>query len=224
MNNQLQEDLYEYMKGFLTEERLSKIDRFAEESSDFVLPIMENIYQFRNAAAIIRSVEACGFHKIIALEDENVFNPNAKVARGADNWMQIEKMERSINSLQQIKDRGYKIVAVSPEKEAVSLPNFDISQPVALIFGTEKEGVSPEMLEFADETLIIPMYGFTESFNVSVAAGICMYTLKQKLIDSGIEYKLSPEKKLAMKTQWAINSARSGEEIAQHFLTQHSKS
>lgn len=91
MNDQRYQDVYEYMKGFLTEERLLKIDKYAEESSDFVLPVLENIYQFRNAAAIIRSVEACGFHKIVALEEENVFNPNTRVARGADTWMQVEK-------------------------------------------------------------------------------------------------------------------------------------
>ena len=116
MNDPRYQDVYEYMKGFLTEERLSKIEKYAEESSDFVLPVLENIYQFRNAAAIIRSVEACGFHKIAALEEENVFNPNTRVARGADTWMQVEKMPKTISSLQQIRDKGYKILAVSPEK------------------------------------------------------------------------------------------------------------
>ncbi|OPB87037.1 TrmH family RNA methyltransferase [Elizabethkingia ursingii] len=221
MNDPRYQDVYEYMKGFLTEERLSKIEKYAEESSDFVLPVLENIYQFRNAAAIIRSVEACGFHKIAALEEENVFNPNIRVARGADTWMQVEKMPKTMSSLQQIRDKGYKILAVSPEKNAVSLPEYELKEPVALIFGTEMEGVSQEVLDFADETLIIPMYGFTQSFNVSVAAAICMYELKQKLLKSDIDYKLSDEKKLAMKIRWAVNSARSGDEILNHYLKKH---
>ncbi|MCT3974426.1 RNA methyltransferase [Elizabethkingia anophelis] len=221
MNDQRYQDVYEYMKGFLTEERLFKIDKYAEESSDFVLPVLENIYQFRNAAAIIRSVEACGFHKIVALEEENVFNPNTRVARGADTWMQVEKMPKTMVSLQQIRDKGYKILAVSPEKNAVSLPEYELKEPVALIFGTEMEGVSQEVLDFADETLIIPMYGFTQSFNVSVAAAICMYELKQKLLKSDIDYKLSDEKKLAMKIRWAVNSTRSGDEVLNHYLKKH---
>jgi len=221
MNDPRYQDVYEYMKGFLTEERLSKIEKYAEESSDFVLPVLENIYQFRNAAAIIRSVEACGFHKIAALEEENVFNPNIRVARGADTWMQVEKMPKTMSSLQQIRDKGYKILAVSPEKNAVSLPEYELKEPVALIFGTEMEGVSQEVLDFADETLIIPMYGFTQSFNVSVAAAICMYELKQKLLKSDIDYKLSDEKKLAMKIRWAVNSARSGDEILNYYLKKH---
>lgn len=83
------------------------------------------------------------------------------------------------------------------------------------------EGVSQEVLDFADETLIIPMYGFTQSFNVSVAAAICMYELKQKLLKSDIDYKLSDEKKLAMKIRWAVNSTRSGDEVLNHYLKKH---
>jgi len=209
---------FEYLKQFLTEERLRKIEHFSPESSDFVLPVMDDVYQFRNAAAIIRSVEACGFHKVVAMEEENVFNPNLTVTKGAETWVEVEKMPKNIASLQKIKDRGYKILAVSLEKNAVMLPDYQITEPIALVFGTEMAGVSKEVIDFADETLAIPMYGFTRSFNVSVAAGICMYELKQKLINSNINYKLSDEKLLKMKIRWAVNSMQSGQQIFQKYL------
>ena len=209
---------FEYLKQFLTDDRLRKIEHFAGKSSDFVLPIIGDIYQFRNAAAIVRSVEACGFHKIIALEEENIFEPNLRVTKGADTWVEVEKMPYSLSSLQEIKNRGYKILAVSPEKNAMMLPEYEIKEPIALVFGTEKEGVSHEFLDFADETLAIPMYGFTESFNVSVAAAICMYEFKQKLLKSDIQYYLNEEKKLKMMIRWAVNSIRSGEEIYQRYI------
>ncbi len=209
---------FEYLKQFLTEERLSKIEHFSPESSDFVLPVLEDVYQFRNAAAIVRSVEACGFHKVVALQEENNFEPNLRVTKGADTWVEVEKLSRNIASLQEIKNRGYKIVAVSLENNAKMLPEYEVTEPMALVFGTEMEGVSQEILDFADETLAIPMYGFTRSFNVSVAASICMYELKQKLMKSGIDYKLSEEKRLKMKIRWAVNSIRSGEEILNHYL------
>ncbi|RKS97297.1 TrmH family RNA methyltransferase [Chryseobacterium defluvii] len=209
---------FEYLKQFLTEERLKKIEHFSQESSDFVLPVMEDVYQFRNAAAIVRSVEACGFHKVVALEEENIFNPNLTVTKGAETWVEVEKMPKNIDSLQAIKERGYKILAVSPEKNAVMLPDYQITEPIALVFGTELEGVSDEVIEFSDETLAIPMYGFTKSFNVSVAAGICMYELKQKLLNSRVDYKLDQEKLLKMKIRWAVNSIRSGEQIFEKYL------
>ena len=215
--NKLQET-FDYLKQFLTDERLSKIEHFSQESSDFVLPIMEDVYQFRNAAAIVRSVEACGFHHVVALEEENVFNPNLKVTKGAETWVKVEKMPNNLDSLKEIKNRGYKILAVSPENNATMLPDYEVNEPIALVFGTELEGVSDEILDFADETLAIPMYGFTKSFNVSVAAAICMYELKQKLMKSGIDYKLSEEKLLEMKIRWTVNSIRSGEELLERFL------
>lgn len=215
--NRLQET-FDYLKQFLTDERLSKIEHFSQESSDFVLPVMEDVYQFRNAAAIVRSVEACGFHHVVALEEENVFNPNLKVTKGAETWVKVEKMPNNLDSLKEIKNRGYKILAVSPENNATMLPDYEVKGPIALVFGTELEGVSDEILDFADETLAIPMYGFTKSFNVSVAAAICMYELKQKLMKSGIDYKLSDEKLLEMKIRWTVNSIRSGEELLERFL------
>lgn len=212
---------FEYLQQFLTDERLRKINHFAPESSDFVLPVMDDVYQFRNAAAIIRSVEACGFHKVVAMEEENVFDPNLTVTKGAETWVEVEKMPKNIDSLQKIKDRGYKILAVSLEKNAVMLPDYQITEPIALVFGTEMAGVSEEVIDFADETLAIPMYGFTRSFNVSVAAGICMYELKQKLMNSNIDYKLSEEKLLRMKIGWAVNSMQSGQQIFQKYLRDH---
>ena len=212
------QEIYDYLQQFLTNERLSKIEHFSKESSDFVLPVMEDVYQFRNAAAIVRSVEACGFHHVVALEEENVFNPNLKVTKGAETWVQVEKMPNNLDSLKEIKSRGYRILAVSPEKNATMLPDYEVKEPIALVFGTELEGVSDEILDFADETLAIPMFGFTKSFNVSVAAAICMYELRQKLMKSGIEYQLSDEKLLELKIRWAKNSIKSSEQILERFL------
>ncbi|WP_312078200.1 RNA methyltransferase [Chryseobacterium sp.] len=218
------EKTYEYLQQFLTEERLRKIEHFAPESSDFILPVIEDIYQFRNAAAIVRSVEACGFHKVVALQEEYSFEPNLRVTKGADTWVEVEKLPRNMESFKNIKDRGYKMVAVSLEKNAQFLPEYEITEPIALVFGTEMQGVTEEILDFADETLAIPMYGFTRSFNVSVAASICMYELKQKLIKSNIDYKLNEEKLLKMKIRWAVNSMRSGDQIFEKYLKDNNMS
>jgi len=218
MNNQ---KIFQHLQQFLTDERLEKIKHFAPESSDFVLPVIEDVFQFRNAAAIVRSVEACGFHKIIAMESEHEFNPNLRVTKGAETWVEVEKLPHNLDSLREIKNRGYKILAVSPENNATMLSDYDLKEPVALVFGTEAAGVSEEILDFADETLAIPMYGFTQSFNVSVAAAICVYELKQKLLRSNLDYKLSEEKLWEMKVRWAMNSIKSGEQILAKYLREN---
>lgn len=212
------QQIYDHLRQFLTDERVQAIEKFAASSSGFILPVLEDVYQFRNAAAIIRSVEACGFHQVVAMEKRNEFDPNLEVTKGAENWVQVEKMPHSLESLQEIRNRGYRLVAVSPEWNAVSLPDFEITEPVALIFGTEWQGVSENFLEFCDETVAIPMYGFTGSFNVSVAAAICMYELKQKLIKTGIPHFLPEEKQLNLKIRWTLNSIKSGQQILEKFL------
>lgn len=212
------QEIFNYLLQFLTDARYAKIQKYAEESSSFVLPVMEDIFQFRNAAAIVRSAEACGFHKILALEKDYIFNPNLKVTKGAETWVEIEKRAEELQTLIQLREQGYKIIAVSPEKNATILPNFKIADPVALVFGTEKEGVTEEVLNFADEALAIPMYGFTASFNVSVAAGICFYDLRQKLEKSAVDFKLSESEKLDLKIRWAVNSIKSGEAILKQYL------
>ncbi len=218
MNNQ---KIFQHLQQFLTDERLEKINHFAPESSDFVLPVIEDVFQFRNAAAIVRSVEACGFHKIIAMESEHEFNANLRVTKGAETWVEVEKLPHNLDSLREIKNRGYKILAVSPENNATMLSDYDLKEPLALVFGTEAAGVSEEILDFADETLAIPMYGFTQSFNVSVAAAICVYELRQKLLRSNLDYKLSAEKLWEMKVRWAMNSIKSGEQILAKYLREN---
>ncbi|PIE50255.1 MAG: rRNA methyltransferase [Flavobacteriales bacterium] len=205
--------ILDQLKPFLTEERWTKIQYYAKESSDFVLPVLEDVYQHRNAAAIVRSAEACAFHKVLAMEKRNKFEQNLSVTKGADTWVEVERISPSLSSIEKMRNDGYKIVAVSPEKNAISLPDYQIKEPMALIFGTEWEGVSEDILEEADETLAIPMYGFTKSFNVSVAAAICMYQLKQKLVSSSLNYHLTEEKRTKLMIRWAINSIRSGENI-----------
>ncbi len=212
------QEIFDHLRQFLTDERVQAIEKFAETSSDFVLPVLEDVYQFRNAAAIIRSAEACGFHHVVAMEKRNEFDPNLEVTKGAENWVRVEKMQHNLESLNEIRNRGYRLVAVSPERNAVSLPDFEIGGPVALIFGTEWHGVSENFLEFCDETVAIPMFGFTQSFNVSVAAAICMYELKQKLLAAGIQHFIPEEKQLELKIRWALNSIKSGQQILSKFL------
>lgn len=208
---------FDYLSGFLTGERLTKITQHSAESSRFILPVLEDVYQFRNAAAIVRSVEACGFHQVVAMQEKNVFEPNIRVTKGADTWVQVEKMAVAAESFERIKKNGYRLVAVTPEREATLLPDFNPQVPTALIFGTEWAGVSEQITELADETLAIPMYGFTRSFNVSVAAAICMYDLKQKLERGNLNYKLNETDRLKLQIQWAVSSIRSGEEIFEKY-------
>jgi tRNA (guanosine-2'-O-)-methyltransferase len=210
--------LYNYLKEFISKEKLQKIEKLADYRTDFIVPVLEDIYQFRNAGAIVRSMEAFGFQSLYALEKRNVFLPETTVSRGADKWIDITYMPSGLESLEKIKNKGYRLVAISPERGAIDIQDFDLCQPIALIFGTEFNGVTAETLDFAHDCVKIPMKGFTESLNVSVAAGICFYEMRNKLENSYLNWGLSEEKKVTLKTKWAMNSVNSGKEIASHYI------
>ncbi|MGM5629935.1 RNA methyltransferase [Apibacter raozihei] len=210
--------LYEYLKGFISTVKLDKIEKLVSYRTNYIAPVLEDIYQYRNAGAIVRSMEAFGFQSVYALENRNSFIPEATVSKGADKWVDIIYMHAGLGALQNIKNKGYQLAAISPEKNAINIQDFQIKQPVALIYGTEFKGVTEETLSLADICIKIPMLGFTESLNVSVAAGISFYEMRNKLEKSSLDWKLSEEEKLELKIKWAIKSVSSGEEIALHYL------
>lgn len=211
------EETFSYLSTFLTPKRLQTILEHAEKSTDYILPVLEDVYQFRNAAAVVRSAEACGIHRVLSLEKRNVFDPNLTVTKGAETWVEVERIGQELDPVETLKKKGYQILAISPERDALDLPDMQVTGPMALFFGTEKEGVSQNILDAADLTVKIPMYGLTRSFNVSVAAGICFYQLREKLRHSELPYLLSEEKKLELKIRWAKNSIPSGEAILRAY-------
>lgn len=109
------EEILLHLSQFLTDKRKMLIEKNALRSSSYVLPVLEDVYQFRNAAAKVISAEACGFHHVVAMEKRNSFEPNLEVTKGAENWVHVEKMAHNVESLQEIRNRGYQLVAVSPE-------------------------------------------------------------------------------------------------------------
>jgi tRNA (guanosine-2'-O-)-methyltransferase len=212
--------IYDYLSRFLSPERLAKIEQLALASSNFVLPVVEDVYQYRNAGAVLRSLEANAFHELIAMEERFEFAPNVAVSKGADTWVKVHKMAPGAATLQAIKAQGYDLVAISPENNAMPLADFKPQKPVALIFGTEKAGVSPETLAMADVCVQIPMYGFTQSYNVSVAAGICFYHLRQHLQDQNIDFLLDDAQRMALKIRWASKAIPSVHLILKRFLAE----
>jgi tRNA (guanosine-2'-O-)-methyltransferase len=119
--------------------------------------------------------------------------------------------------IETLRDHGYRIVAASPHKEEYGPEDMDITTQFALFLGGEKEGLSESVIREADAFLRIPMVGFTESFNLSVAGGILLYTLTQRLRRSGIEWELSPEEKDELRLAWAMKSVPRAEQLIRKF-------
>lgn len=215
-------DLYEFLKQFISEERLAKIESITAERTRYLTVVVEDIYQPHNASAVMRSAECFGVQDLHVIENKNKYTPSKEITKGANNWLTLHHHKgegnNTISCIRELKKQGYRIIATTPHERSNMLHDIDVTKgKMALFFGTELDGISDEVKAEADEFVRIPMYGFTESFNISVSAAICLYELRTKLQDHGVKWQLSEEEILQLKLDWVRNTIHRVELIEEEF-------
>lgn len=218
-------ELYEYLSKFATEQRMEKFESVIQERTRYLTIVVENVYQPHNASAVLRSAECFGVQDVHIIENSNKYNPSADISLGAHQWLSLTRHSKtennSLSCIQDLKKNGYRIVATSPHKNDCLISEIDLSKgKIALFFGTEIDGLSDTILNEADEFVKIPMYGFTESFNISVSAAISMYELMKRLRESKIEWRLTAAELLALKLDWVKESVKSSDLLEKEFRKQ----
>lgn len=208
----MSERLYHILSEHLTERKRNLFDAVVNQRTRHLTLVMEDIYQTHNSSAIVRSMESWGIQDIYSIENRNSFHLHRRIARGAYDWLTLHQYNEHKNNtaacIADLKQKGYRIVATTLHDQAKSLEDLDITEKTAIVMGTELTGVSDEIKQLADDAVMIPMYGFTESLNVSVASAVIMQHLMQKLRQSTIAWQLSDEEKLELKIQWAKRSIK----------------
>jgi tRNA (guanosine-2'-O-)-methyltransferase len=207
--------LHEFYK-IITENKIEKYEYIASERTKHITIVMENIQKNHNASAVLRTCDCFGIQNLHAIEKSVNYEIQRDIALGAGNWVDLHSHSEgeppTVECLKKLKSEGYRIIATSPHTNT-SIQDLDITKPIALVFGTEKRGISTEVKEMADELVKIPMYGFTESFNISVSAAIALNILRSKLQQSDIDWKLSDNEQTLLKIKWCTKILRDGEKI-----------
>lgn len=206
------------LSQFVTEERLKLFYELIEYRTRYITVVLEDIYQPHNASAVLRTADCFGIQDVHVIENRNVYDINPEVALGSNKWINLlkhnEKQNNTIDTIKYLKNDGYRIVATTPHTSDVSLDDFELPKgKVALFFGTELQGLSETMLQNADEFLKIPMFGFTESFNISVSASIILHHLTNKLRESDLNWKLTLKEKDKTMLKWLLNTIKRSEPI-----------
>ena len=199
--------LYEAATAFLSDNKRQLFDRLAPLRTRHIAVVLEDIYQSHNAAAVLRSCDCFGVQDVHVVEAHNPFNPAGDVAVGSSKWVDYYPHPTIQQAYAHLRSKGYRIVATLPHENDTMIGQLDISQPTALVFGTELTGLSPEAIEGADAYVKIPMYGFTESFNISVCAALSLFSLTERLRASQIPWQLSDDDLLDLKLHW-VSQAR----------------
>jgi tRNA (guanosine-2'-O-)-methyltransferase len=217
------EALIDHFLKCITDERKALFEELIQKRTKYLTVVLENIYQPLNASAVLRSCDCFGIQDVHVIENYNEFKPDREVAMGASNWLTVNRYDKNENNtldcIQSLKNKGYRIVATSPHNSQTDLINFDLSKgKTALFFGTEVEGLSDVVLENADEHLHIPMYGFTESFNLSVSAAICLYEMRMKMEKENIKWHMTEDEKNQVLLDWLRYSIDRSEIVEEDFL------
>jgi tRNA (guanosine-2'-O-)-methyltransferase len=217
MNSKILAAFYE----IITSNKREMFDRIAADRTKHLTVVMENIYQEHNASAVLRSCDCFGLQELHVIEKDNTYKIQRDIALGAGRWVDMYNYDDSENvtkdCLNHLKSKGYKIVATTPHTDSQTIYDLDLSQPIALVFGTERRGISEEVVEMADEFVKIPMYGFTESFNISVSVAIVLNTLRQRLEQSDLNWKLSEEQQTLLKINWCSKILNGGDLLEKKF-------
>lgn len=218
----LKQELITYLKGFMSDRRVQRFDDVIAMRSDYMRVVLENVYQAHNASAVVRSCDCFGIQHVHFIENRNRMKLSDDVAMGSSNWLSIhrhnEKENNTVETLQDLKKAGYRIIATTPHKDDFTPDTLPIDQKIALVFGTEIDGISPEVVQMADGFVKIPMYGFTESFNISVSAAICMYALSSRIRAEVRNHLLSEEEKTDIYLDWLKCSVEKSEALIQNYL------
>ena len=222
----MKKELIKYLSKFSTEHRVELFDKIIDYRTNYITVVLEDIFQPHNASAVLRSCDCFGLQDVHIIENRNQYKVNPDVALGSSKWLNLNKYnntkENTLEAISVLKNKGYRIVATTPHSNDVDLENFDLNKgKFALFFGTELTGLSEIMLKNADEFLKIPMFGFTESFNISVSAAIILHHLTYKLRNSNIDWKLTPEEKDDLKIQWLKQSIKKADAIEKEFIKNH---
>lgn len=200
MNSQ---EVIHVLKQFVSENKQALIDRVLEQRTRHVTLVFEDIDKPHNVSAVLRTAECMGVQDLHFIKNKNDYSINPIITQGAAKWVTLHHHNQGENNItscyQYLRTKGYKIYATSLHEKSQSIYDIDSSVKTAIVFGTEADGITPEAGEKADGFVHIPMNGFTESFNLSVSAAICLTILRSKL-DSWPS--LSEQEKLVLRSEW----------------------
>lgn len=213
-------DLLAYLEGYLTEERKQRFLEVLQYRTKHITIAIEDVYQMHNTSAIIRSCDVFGVQEVHVVEDRFAKRLDKNIAMGAEKWVDVRRYHNTKDCITNLKQQGYQIIATTPHNDSTLLPEFYPDQKSAIFFGTEKEGLSDVVMHQADGFLKIPMVGFSESLNVSVAAAIIIQDLAHKVRVSEVDWQLTEAEILDKRMDWTQKSIQHVKGIIKRYLAE----
>lgn len=172
-------DAWRLLSPRLSDARRERMLAVASQRTSFLRLVIQDIHDPHNVSACLRSADAFGILDCDVVDQGERFRTST-VARGTGGWLRMKRWESIATCAASLKEQGYRVVAGFPDAAAVPLAALPLDKPLAVVFGNEHAGVSPEWLPHIDTKFTIPMVGMVESLNISVSAAVTLFTLRQR--------------------------------------------
>lgn len=216
------DELTAHLGTYLTGRRRERIEAVLAQRTRYLTLVLEDLYQPHNASAVLRSCECFGVQDVHVVEGCNAYRVNEQVAQGAGRWLDLYRYRAAEGQdlhtcARHLRDRGYRLVAATPGLDSVPVAQLPVDRPLAVILGTEEEGLSPAALGLAEARVRVPMYGFTESFNVSVSAALILGELSRRVRVADVPWQLGDEEKAELRHCWYCRSVRGSALIIERY-------
>jgi tRNA (guanosine-2'-O-)-methyltransferase len=220
--NSKEKKVSDHFAQYITDHKKQFIEKVLNERTRHITLVLEDIYQSQNASAVVRTCECLGLQDIHIIEDDSKYSVNKRVLKGANKWIDLYRYKmKGFNNTEicfrNLREQGYQILVTDPSPDGVSINEIAVDKKIAIVMGNELKGTSRYAIDHADQKIFIPMHGFTESFNISVSAAICLNTLLTKMRES-TTWQLSEEEKATLRLQWYRKVVRRSDLIEQEFL------
>jgi tRNA (guanosine-2'-O-)-methyltransferase len=216
-------ELIQFLSGFVTPERLSLFNKILSIRTNYLTVVLEDLYQTQNTSAVVRTADCFGIQNVHVIENKHIFEVNPDVVRGASNWVSVIQYNGTAmntpEALQKLRREGYRIVVATPHDHDVDLESFNLGKgKAAIVFGCERPGLTEWAMKEADEYMKIPMVGFTESLNVSVAVAVTLHHLTHQLRNhTDIDWHLTEIEKQKILLDWLRTSIKRVDLLEQKF-------
>jgi tRNA (guanosine-2'-O-)-methyltransferase len=216
--------LFQHLAQFVSDHKKDFVEKVLNERTRYLTIVLENIYQSQNASAVLRTCECLGIQDIHIVENTAKYHLNVRVLKGADKWLNLERYRsKGVNNTEtcfaKLRKNGYKILVADPSVDGIAIDDINVCEnKLAVVFGNELRGASDYALDQADQKIRIPMYGFTESLNISVSVAICLNTLLNKLRQTESSICLSEEEKEIIKLSWYKKIVKHSDILEREFL------
>ncbi len=217
------ETICSVLAPLLTAERMARIDVVLAARLGTVIPVVEDVYEPHNGAAVIRSAEALGLQELHVIETGVRFQAARGVTRGCHRWMDLQRWRDPAPCVAALQARGFVVLATTPHS-AIPLEQVDVSRPVAVMFGNEHAGLPAATIAACDGAVALPMFGFTESYNLSVSAALVTSQLAaRRRAHLGRVGDLDPARIAHLRARWYALKVRGAVGVVERTVSRQTR-